>query len=292
MLTLSIHTEKQCNSCKKMKSLDKYSGKSSNDLNLNATCDECCISTWRYKNTFDGFIGKILSAARSDAKKRLSKGRTEAGVCNIIREDLINIWNRQNGKCYYSNIPMNLKQCSDWMCSLERLDNDKGYTIDNIALVCHEFNNENKWTLEKIARMIFSVYEYHDDVLLLKEINNSLNGKNSNINSGKKYKEIVKNELNQYKCKKCDIFKDESEFTKVTHEGCKECRKKYREKRRSTIKVHLYTLFNDAKNSTKKRNENINRSGDNSFDITYEYLKILLQNQRGRCAYSGIKLWT
>lgn len=52
----------------------------------------------------------------------------------------------------------------------------------------------------------------------------------------------------------------------------------------------MHGLFNNAKLSTTKRNNNPNRLGDNTFDITYEYLVALLRDQCGKCAYSNIKL--
>ena len=51
-------------------------------------------------------------------------------------------------RCEYSNIPMSLKQCFDWSLSIERLDNDIGYTRENILLVCAEFNTPLHWKPE------------------------------------------------------------------------------------------------------------------------------------------------
>ena len=51
-------------------------------------------------------------------------------------------------RCEYSNIPMSLKQCFDWSLSIERLDNDIGYTRENIVLICAEFNTREHWKPE------------------------------------------------------------------------------------------------------------------------------------------------
>lgn len=284
MLSLLTPREKQCTKCTKIKLFKEfplYNGK------FGSRCYEClCISSQEYHNTFNGFFTKLLTDARKSASRRLANGRVEAGMFNITRENLLTIWNKQNGKCYYSDIQMTPQQCSDWMCSLERLDNNKGYVIDNIVLVCFEFNNFTKWTANKIQQMIFLVYEHHDDSLLLQEINNALN----RVNPHRKREKTIKNDIGEYKCKKCNIFKSETEFTKCIRNGCKDCIKIRDKKYRSTINGHLRNLLDHTKESTKRRNNNSNRSGDNTFDMIYEDLVTLLRNQHGRCAYSGIKL--
>ena len=47
----------------------------------------------------------------------------------------------QKFKCHYSGIPMSLTDKGDWKWSVERIDNNKGYTKDNCALICEEFQS-------------------------------------------------------------------------------------------------------------------------------------------------------
>jgi hypothetical protein len=56
-------------------------------------------------------------------------------------------------RCEYSNIPMSLSQCFDWSLTIERLNNDKPYTRENIALVCAEFNPPEHWEPEHFRRL-------------------------------------------------------------------------------------------------------------------------------------------
>ena len=55
---------------------------------------------------------------------------------------LRDLWERQHGRCYYSNIPMSWGHINedDWTVSVERL-NQGEYTPDNTVLVCAEFNS-------------------------------------------------------------------------------------------------------------------------------------------------------
>ena len=44
----------------------------------------------------------------------------------------------------YSGLIMNYGTKVDFMCSLERINPLKGYTKDNVCLICNEFNTSDK----------------------------------------------------------------------------------------------------------------------------------------------------
>lgn len=52
-------------------------------------------------------------------------------------------------RCAVSNIPLVFKPHADWRASTDRLDNSKGYTMDNVQIVCFEFNGTTQMTKEK-----------------------------------------------------------------------------------------------------------------------------------------------
>jgi hypothetical protein len=110
-------------------------------------------SNTHYSYTLNGTLYGLLHACKSNAKQRLDKGRTDAGVFDLELDDLYNIWEEQNGKCYHSGIPMNYDR-NEWRISVDRLNNNKGYTIDNIVLCCLEFNGREQWTISKIHEML------------------------------------------------------------------------------------------------------------------------------------------
>ena len=60
----------------------------------------------------------------------------------ITREDVNNLWEKQQGKCYYSHIPMNQtwNKKHPQQVSIDRLDNTKGYSIENTVLCCQSIN--------------------------------------------------------------------------------------------------------------------------------------------------------
>jgi len=49
------------------------------------------------RNTFNGFMQRLLDCAKGSAKRRLSKGRIATGKINLTKEQLIEIYNKQNG---------------------------------------------------------------------------------------------------------------------------------------------------------------------------------------------------
>lgn len=54
---------------------------------------------------------------------------------------LLNLWNNQNGKCFYSNANMSFDPKDKLrLISVDRIDNDLGYTSKNIVLCCYSFN--------------------------------------------------------------------------------------------------------------------------------------------------------
>ena len=62
--------------------------------------------------------------------------------------------NEQKGRCFYSNIRMNFLKRSEWMLSIERLDESIGHVASNCVLICHEFNTgHTQWSKEKIKHL-------------------------------------------------------------------------------------------------------------------------------------------
>ena len=66
-------------------------------------------------------------------------------------EDVFDMLLAQRGRCAYSALPMEiLLPHSHWRMSLERKNNLQGYTVQNSALVCLEFNSSAQWSAEKV----------------------------------------------------------------------------------------------------------------------------------------------
>lgn len=98
---------------------------------------------------------KIVQQLRNSTKAN-TKSRNSNG-CNheeseITIEYLIELWEKQRGRCYYLNIPMNT--CGEWQVSVERIDESKGYTKDNIVLTTLETQNAYaQWSKEFVENV-------------------------------------------------------------------------------------------------------------------------------------------
>jgi uncharacterized protein (DUF433 family) len=76
--------------------------------------------------------------------KRRSQGTSRSAKkdFNLSLEDIRDIWNNQNGKCAVTSLPLVCKTFDDgknknpYQASLDRINNNKGYSKDNVRFVC------------------------------------------------------------------------------------------------------------------------------------------------------------
>eukprot|EP01083_Nonionella_stella_P130835 397176_1 len=106
---------------------------------LDYWCRECYRQyNIEYRNTtLKGWMFQLIRNTRNRRKK---------AICDLDVNFLVHLWHTQNGFCHLSNYAMHCSSNSDWKCSLERLDNNRGYETDNVALICQEFNTRIQWT--------------------------------------------------------------------------------------------------------------------------------------------------
>lgn len=88
----------------------------------------------------------LIKQSISHTSQRNEKGRNHAAV-EIDIPYLLELIKEHRLRCQYSKVPMNIHSRSQWLCSLERIDDTKGYVKGNVALVAHEFNHGcAKWS--------------------------------------------------------------------------------------------------------------------------------------------------
>lgn len=155
---------KTCNSCKVEKPLVEF-GKSSKatGTGYKAVCKICLaekLRMWRIANpekareqdrvwannnrdkisdknkkrytnlTLDQKFTQLVKTANE--RKRVN--------CFITVEHLHDVWQRQEGLCAYTKLPLSSEAHQLNTVSLDRIDSDKDYTADNIQLVCVPIN--------------------------------------------------------------------------------------------------------------------------------------------------------
>ena len=111
--------------------------------NRDTRCPNCKIQQnklARSNYTNDIKLNKVLQARWFGAKDRASSKNIPF---TITKEDLLSIWEKQQGLCAISKIPMTYELDSGRVFSNVSIDQKipgKGYTIDNVQLVCMAVN--------------------------------------------------------------------------------------------------------------------------------------------------------
>lgn len=138
---------KVCPSCDKELHVNKYNkDKSIIRDGLQSCCKECQkIRGVKWASTFDGFIKKLFGDIKSNARRRTKTLKVE-----ITTQDIIDMYKKQNGKCALTQKEMTYKAyvrtkeeqhiMNKKNISVDRIDSSKGYTKDNIQLVCAIIN--------------------------------------------------------------------------------------------------------------------------------------------------------
>lgn len=178
-------------------------------------------------------------------------------------EKIEQIYADQDGKCFYSKLPLVLKQGAEWMASLERLDETLGYIDGNVALICYEFN---------------SCFQSSEAFLLeLCALSNIKHGiPNADFLQKPPQK---KNEKPQYineksiRCFECM----EQKPTNNIYSTCYDCRK---------LVPHKYIV--DKVISSRLNHHQRDYNGE--FDLTTDIVKARFHLQKGLCEYSGVPL--
>eukprot|EP00397_Hematodinium_sp_SG-2012_P030211 GEMP01031978.1.p1 GENE.GEMP01031978.1~~GEMP01031978.1.p1 ORF type:complete len:453 (+),score=38.49 GEMP01031978.1:188-1546(+) len=134
-----------CSACGQFKSTEDFYACHSSSRSRMYACKTCALQCRReYGKSFGGFLRSRLHSAKHWAEKRTISGRPIAGEFNLTIDNVLALYVQQQGLCFYSGVKMTLQSCSDWMCSIERLDNAKGYVVGNVALICAEFQTSDR----------------------------------------------------------------------------------------------------------------------------------------------------
>lgn len=99
-------------------------------------CDLCFGEN--RKNSYRGTLQFKLDSLWRSAKSRAGRLNWDF---DISKNDLTKLWDLQNGQCAYSGRPLSFCSNSENMVSLDRIENSRGYVVDNIQLITWEINN-------------------------------------------------------------------------------------------------------------------------------------------------------
>lgn len=132
-----------CRSCNTIKDADQYwyyNDKRRNKGRRREACCKVCRSGERLKRqrSLSGFLKRKVS--------QLKSARTKQGVYfELTADDCIDIYQKQFGMCALSGqaLEYGTPHVDKWTSlniSIDRINEDEGYTKDNIQLVCASIN--------------------------------------------------------------------------------------------------------------------------------------------------------
>lgn len=97
------------------------------------------------------------------------KARKKKFDCDITQEDIFQIYDDQDGKCALTGFDMTLGSSEDrfekqYAASPDRIDNERGYTLDNVWLVAARANSiKSDMTIEELIEWCEAVTKHLND---------------------------------------------------------------------------------------------------------------------------------
>ena len=131
----------RCNEEKVQSSFYKHSGNTGRN-GRQSYCKDCNHLIRDERRSKDnGFIKTMILSCKYMGIRRSKKGRENCDDYNLTLEFILELKDKQNNRCALSGIEMIWESNSGWKkASIDRLDNDKGYTKDNVRLVAWGIN--------------------------------------------------------------------------------------------------------------------------------------------------------
>jgi len=129
---------KSCSRCNERYSVSQFYKHRQTQDGWHSWCIACCKegnkrSAQKRYVSFDSRIKTFLRTCELSAKKR---GHEFSLTADILRQ----LWAAQHGLCAYTGIQMSVQPNLPYSVSVERVDNNVGYTEANTVLVCKAIN--------------------------------------------------------------------------------------------------------------------------------------------------------
>lgn len=164
---MEVLTMKTCFKCKESKPLALYFKHGLTVDGYHSWCKNCCTegnnrSRAKQNSTIEGRAKIFLQNARKSAVKRQQ-------LFDLNIADVVNCWNAQKNICAYSGRLMTLEAGQLNTVSIERIDSNIGYTVENTILVCQTINRmKSNFEFDEFYNLCRDVAEFlGDDALNL-----------------------------------------------------------------------------------------------------------------------------
>ena len=164
--------EKTCSKCKEVKAYEAFPVDHSKANGRRSVCKVCAnlqTKEWRLKNTehrraYEKQYNEINKELVREKNKRRYQNLTldqkfemliktaqkrKNFKCSISADYLKEVWQKQEGRCAYTKLPLTADANQLNTMSLDRIDSDLDYVEGNVQLVCVAVNRMKSDFLEK-----------------------------------------------------------------------------------------------------------------------------------------------
>ncbi len=138
----TIAIQLKCGNCEELKSLTEFHNNKANTGRYykSSFCKDCA-NRYPRDGSVESYILRLIQCCKSTANHRARRGRTECGITTLTKDDILSLKEKQKGRCAISGVKLKWKCKSGWKkASVDRIDNNKGYTLDNVRFVAWGIN--------------------------------------------------------------------------------------------------------------------------------------------------------
>lgn len=141
---MQSNDKKFCPGCKIFKEINEFHKNKGSIHGFQSYCKKCSADAQiERKSQLENFLKYSYSTCKDNCKRR-----SKSLLFEITVQDIIELYNCQNGKCKLSNLDMTYiadgtKTCGQinpYNISIDRIDNQKGYIEGNVQLICSIIN--------------------------------------------------------------------------------------------------------------------------------------------------------
>lgn len=160
-IELRKHNKRRCPCCNIIKDLNDFGYKL-------ATCSECAPAHMIEIRNKQSLITKIrikIGAAKHSIKN--DKYKSKNMELSINEYDVLDLWEKQKQKCFYTGIEMTYAHGDPNCFSIDRKNSKIGYTKDNICLCCTWVNTfKTSMPFEKFIWVARKISEHTKDIVI------------------------------------------------------------------------------------------------------------------------------
>jgi hypothetical protein len=163
---MNIIKKYRCYNCKEFKEIEEFHKDNHKKNKVRNECIKCCKKrSLKYYSTENGFMSKLYSSMKDRQILNNKKNRYIAHTVELTLEEFLKEWKKYikkyGMKCFYTGVKLDFikKRKRENQVSVDRIDNNEGYTKNNIIFCSARANFEKHSVTIDMCRKIVALYE-------------------------------------------------------------------------------------------------------------------------------------